>query len=48
MKQTKNGSEEEKGGDSRSQWIDARIEELSDWRGETSNISARDNHCPGG
>jgi hypothetical protein len=33
MKKTKNGSEE--GGGSPSQLIDARIEELGDWRGET-------------
>src|SRR3990170_1969754 len=31
----KSGSNEGKGGDSPSQLIDARIEELSDWRGET-------------
>jgi hypothetical protein len=31
----KNGSQEEKGGDSPSRLIDARIAELSDWRGET-------------
>ena len=31
----KSGSKEEKGGDSPSQLIDARIKELSDWRGET-------------
>jgi hypothetical protein len=31
----KSGSEEGKGGDSFSQLIDARIKELSDWRGET-------------
>jgi hypothetical protein len=30
----KSGSKEEKGGDSPSQLIDARIEELGDWRGE--------------
>jgi hypothetical protein len=30
----KSGSKEEKGGDSPSQLIDARIKELSDWRGE--------------
>ena len=30
----KSGSEEEKGGDSPSKLIDARIKELSDWRGE--------------
>ena len=35
MKKTKSGSEEEKGGGSPSQLIDARIEELGDWRGET-------------
>ena len=35
MKKSKSGSEEGKGGDSASQLIDARIEELSDWRGET-------------
>ena len=34
MKQTKSGSKEGKGGDSPSQRIDARIKELSDWRGE--------------
>jgi hypothetical protein len=34
-KKTKNGSNEGKGGDSPSQLIDARIEELGDWRGET-------------
>ena len=32
---TKNGAKEERGGDSPSQLIDARIKELSDWRGET-------------
>ncbi len=32
---TTSGSEEGKGEDSPSQLIDARIEELSDWRGET-------------
>ena len=31
----KDGSTEGKGGDSPSQLIDARIEELGDWRGET-------------
>ena len=31
----KNSSKEAKGGDSPSQLIDARITELSDWRGET-------------
>ncbi len=35
MKKTKSGVEEGKGGDSASQLIDARIKELSDWRGET-------------
>src|SRR6266568_9554258 len=35
MKKTKSGSQEGKGGDSSSQQIDARIKELSDWRGET-------------
>jgi hypothetical protein len=35
MKKGKSGSKEEKGGDSPSQLIDARIKELSDWRGET-------------
>jgi hypothetical protein len=35
MNKTKSGSKEEKGGDSPSQLIDARIKELSDWRGET-------------
>jgi hypothetical protein len=34
MKKRKNGSKEGKGGDSPSQLIDARIKELSDWRGE--------------
>src|SRR5439155_128338 len=34
MKKTKSGVEEGKGGDSPSQRIDARIKELSDWRGE--------------
>ncbi|MFI4989517.1 MAG: DUF1801 domain-containing protein [Solirubrobacterales bacterium] len=34
-KKTNNGSQEDPGGDSPSQLIDARIEELSDWRGET-------------
>jgi hypothetical protein len=32
---TKSGSKEGKGGDSPSQLIEARITELSDWRGET-------------
>ncbi len=35
MKKSKSGSMERKGGDSPSQLIDARITELSDWRGET-------------
>ena len=35
MKKTKGGSKEGKGGDSPSQLIEARIKELSDWRGET-------------
>ena len=35
MKKTKGGSKEGKGGDSPSRLIDARIKELSDWRGET-------------
>ena len=35
MKTRKSGSTEGKGGDSPSQLIDARIKELSDWRGET-------------
>jgi hypothetical protein len=35
MKKRKSGSKEGKGGDAPSQLIDARIEELSDWRGET-------------
>ena len=35
MKKTKGGSKEGKVGDSPSQLIDARIEELGDWRGET-------------
>jgi hypothetical protein len=34
-KQTKSGSQEPNEGGSPSQLIDARIEELSDWRGET-------------
>ena len=33
MKKTKSGSTEGQGGDSPSQLIDGRIEELSDWRG---------------
>ncbi len=35
MTKRKSGSKEGKGGDSPSQLIDARIKELSDWRGET-------------
>src|SRR2546426_7897427 len=35
MKKRKSGSKEGKGGDSPSQLIDARIKELTDWRGET-------------
>jgi hypothetical protein len=35
MKQRASGSKEGKGGDSPSRLIDARIKELSDWRGET-------------
>ena len=35
MKKTKSGSTEGKGGESPSQLIDARIKELSGWRGET-------------
>ena len=35
MKKSKSGSKEGKGGDSASRLIDARIKELSDWRGET-------------
>ena len=35
MKKTKSGSKEGKGGDSPSQLIDARLKELSDWRGDT-------------
>jgi hypothetical protein len=35
MKSTKSGSKEGKGGDSPSREIDARIMDLSDWRGET-------------
>jgi hypothetical protein len=35
MKKEKSGSEKGKGGGSPSQLIDARIEELGDWRGET-------------
>jgi len=35
MKKSVSGSKEGKGGDSPSQLIDARIKELSDWRGET-------------
>jgi hypothetical protein len=35
MKKPKNNWKEENGGDTPSQLIDARIEELADWRGET-------------
>jgi hypothetical protein len=35
MKESKSGSKEGKGGHSPSRLIDARIKELSDWRGET-------------
>jgi len=35
MKKGKSGSMEGKGGDSPSKLIDARVKELSDWRGET-------------
>jgi hypothetical protein len=35
MQKRKSGSKEGKGGDSPSQLIDERINELSDWRGET-------------
>src|SRR5436190_8638751 len=35
MKKTKSGSKEGRGGESPSQLIDAKIEELADWRGET-------------
>ncbi|OWK38171.1 DUF1801 domain-containing protein [Fimbriiglobus ruber] len=35
MKKTKGGSNEETGADSPSHLIDAKIKELSDWRGET-------------
>ena len=35
MKKKTSGSKEGKGGESPSQLIDARIKELSDWRGET-------------
>jgi hypothetical protein len=35
MKKRKSGLKEGKGGESPSQLIDARIKELSDWRGET-------------
>jgi hypothetical protein len=34
MKKSKSGSKERKGGNAASQLIDARIKELSDWRGE--------------
>jgi hypothetical protein len=35
MKKRRSGSEEGKGGEPPSQMMDARIKELSDWRGET-------------
>jgi hypothetical protein len=35
MKKRNSGSKDKQGGDSPSQLIDARIKELSDWRGET-------------
>ena len=35
MKKRRSGSKEGEGGDSPSQLIDAKIKELSDWRGET-------------
>ena len=35
MKTSKSGLKEERGGDSPSKLIDARIKEMSDWRGET-------------
>jgi hypothetical protein len=35
MKKRKSGAKEGKGGDSPSRLIDARIKQLSDWRGET-------------
>ncbi|MDX6672838.1 MAG: hypothetical protein QOH11_256 [Solirubrobacteraceae bacterium] len=35
MKKSKSGSKEGSGGESPSRLIDARVEELSDWRGET-------------
>src|SRR3954467_10516533 len=35
MKKTKSDSKQAKGGESPSQLIDARIEEVGDWRGET-------------
>ncbi len=35
MKKRTSGSKEEKGGDSPSQLIDARIRDLNDWRGKT-------------
>src|ERR671914_545374 len=35
MKTTRSASKEAQGGDTPSQLIDARIRELSDWRGET-------------
>jgi hypothetical protein len=43
MKKTKSGSKEGQGGDSPSQLIDARIKELSDWRGKTFNSSLEGN-----
>src|SRR5438876_202467 len=47
IKKTKIGSKEGKGGDSPSQRIDARIKELSDWRGETLARTrlGRDRYC---
>ena len=49
MKKRKSGSKEGKGGDSPSQLIDARIKELSDWRGETLALvrSLIKEACPG-
>src|SRR6266576_2442300 len=35
MKKSKSGVDEGKGGDSPSRRIDARVKDLSDWRGET-------------
>jgi hypothetical protein len=40
MKKRNSGSKEGKEGDSPSQLIDARIRELSDWRGETLGFSS--------